>query len=334
MRFGKSYLTLALALLFVLSTLLVACGDTATPAATTTTAAAVATTAPAATTTTAASSGNKPKVVVGSKNFTEDILVAEMYAQALEAAGIPVDRKLDLGSVDIAQAAITKGDISIYPEYTGTALLNVLKGKATSNDPKVVYDAVVQGYQNQFKLTVLDACPMNDSNGIVVSKAVAQKYNLKTLSDLSKVADQLTFAAIADFVGPRSDTDGLGSLQKTYGGFKFKTINQVDIKIKYEALRQGQADAAVAFTTDGEIAGYGFVLMADDKNNFPPYQMIPVVRPDILAAYPNMKDIINKVSAVITTDKISALNWQVDGPTKRDTTDVAKEYLKAQGIIK
>jgi osmoprotectant transport system substrate-binding protein len=154
------------------------------------------------------------------------------------------------------------------------------------------------------------------------------------LSDLSKVADQLTFAAIADFVGPRSDTDGLGSLQKTYGGFKFKTINQVDIKIKYEALRQGQADAAVAFTTDGEIAGYGFVLMADDKNNFPPYQMIPVVRPDILAAYPNMKDIINKVSAVITTDKISALNWQVDGPTKRDTTDVAKEYLKAQGIIK
>ena len=193
---------------------------------------------------------------------------------------------------------------------------------------------MAKDYQSKFKLTALPQAPENNSNGIVVSKAVANKYNLKTLSDLSKVADQLRFVTFSDFVGPRSDIDGLGSLQKTYGGFKFKDQKLVDIKLKYEALRNNQADVAVAFTTDGEISGYGFVLMQDDKNNFPPYHMFPVVRPDVLAAYPNMKDIINNVSAKITTDQITALNWKVDGPTKTDPVDVAKQFLKDQGLVK
>jgi osmoprotectant transport system substrate-binding protein len=308
-----------------------------TAAATTAAATTAAATTAAATTasaTTAASNAPKGKIVVGSKNFTESKLTAEMYAQALENAGFTVERKFDLGTVDIAQAAIVKGDIGLYPEYTGTALLNVLKQTKDSNDPKAVYDKVATGYLSQFKLVVLNPAPMNDTNGIAVTKAIADKYNLKTLSDLSKVANQLRFAAIPDFIGPRSDTDGLGSLQKTYGGFVFKDTKSYEIGLRYQALLNNQADAVVAFSTDGEIAGYNLVLLEDDKQNFPPYQFAPVVRQDVLEANPTIKDILNAVSAKVTTAKISALNWKVDGPEKQEVQDVAKAFLKSEGLIK
>jgi osmoprotectant transport system substrate-binding protein len=309
-----------------------------TAAATTVAATSAAATTAAATTasatTAAASNAPKGKIVVGSKNFTESKLTAEMYAQALENAGFTVERKFDLGTVDIAQAAIVKGDIGLYPEYTGTALLNVLKQTKDTNDPKAVYDKVAAGYLSQFKLVVLNPAPMNDTNGIAVTKAVADKYNLKTLSDLSKVADQLRFAAIPDFIGPRSDTDGLGSLQKTYGGFKFKDVKSYEIGLRYQALLNNQADAVVAFSTDGEIAGYNLVLLEDDKQNFPPYQFAPVVRQDVLEANPTIKDVLNAVSAKVTTPKISALNWKVDGPEKQEVQDVAKDFLKSEGLTK
>jgi osmoprotectant transport system substrate-binding protein len=313
----------------------------ATTAATTTTAAstasgttAAATSAAATTAASGTSSAPAGTIVVGSKNFTESILTSEMYAQALEAAGFKVTRKFDLGTTDIAQAALVKGDIGLYPEYTGTALLNVLKETKDTNDPKAVYDKVAAGYLSKFNLVVLDPAPMNDTNGIAVTKAVADKYNLKTLSDLSKVADQLRFAAIPDFIGPRSDTDGLGSLQKTYGGFKFKETKSYEIGLRYQALLNNQADAVVAFSTDGEISGYGLVLLQDDKQNFPPYQFAPVVRQDVLTANPKVKDVLNAVSAKVTTDKISALNWQVDGPQKMEAQDVAKAFLQKEGILK
>lgn len=300
-----------------------------TAASTTTVAASTA----AGTTSAAAGNGTKPTVIVGSKNFTEDILVAQMYALILKNAGIPVQTKLDLGSVAIAQTAITKGDISIYPEYTGTALGVVLKQNTSNNDPQQVLQKVVDGYKSQFNLSVLAAAPMNDSNGVVVTKAVADKYNLKTLSDLSKVANQLRFVAIADFVGPRSNIDGIGSLQKTYGGFNFKSTQIVDIKVKYDALKNGQADAGVAFTTDPQIQAYNLVLMQDDKNNFPPYQMIPIVRPDILAAYPNVTDLINNLSSHITTTAMQKLNGDVD-VNHMDAATVAQQFLQQQGLLK
>jgi osmoprotectant transport system substrate-binding protein len=308
----------------------------ATTSAATTAAATTAAATTAAATTAASGTSSAPAgtIVVGSKNFTESILTSEMYAQALEAAGFKVVRKFDLGTVDIAQAALVKGDISLYPEYTGTALLNVLKEPKDSNDPKAVYDKVAADYLSKFNLVVLDPAPMNDTNGIAVTKAVADKYNLKTLSDLSKVADQLRFAAIPDFIGPRSDTDGLGSLQKTYGGFKFKDVKSYEIGLRYQALLNNQADAVVAFSTDGEISGYGLVLLQDDKQNFPPYQFAPVVRKDVLDANPKIKDVLNAVSAKVTTEKISALNWKVDGPDKEEAQDVAKAFLQSEGILK
>lgn len=324
---SKPIAGLSIALMFVLSVLLMACGDMTATSSTGVTSGAVMTgSTPAGTA--------KGKVVVASKDFTESIIVAEMYAAALENAGIAVERKMNLGATAIAQAAIVKGDISLYPEYTGTALGNVLKMTATSNDPKKVYDQVAQEYSKQFKLALLEPAPMNNTNGVAVTKEVADKYKLKNLSDLAPVAKELRFASNAEFIGDRSAVDGLKSLQKTYGGFDFKETKQVDIKLRYQALLDKNAEACVAFGTDGQIAGYGLVLMNDDKNNFPPYQVVPVIREDILAAYPNAKDILNKVSAKLTNQTVSDLNWQVDGPTKKEAVDVAKDYLKAQGMIK
>ncbi len=168
-------------------------------------------------------------------------------------------------------------------------LLNVLKLPKESNDPKVVYEKVAAEYPKQFKLAVLEPGKFNNTNAIVVAKAVAEKYKLKTLSDLAPVAKELKLAAVASFVGTRSETDGLRSLQKTYGGFDFKEVKTFDLALKYEALKSNQVEAAQAFTTDGEISGYGFVLLQDDKNNFPPYQVVPIIREEILAAYPNIK---------------------------------------------
>lgn len=308
----------------------------ATTAAATTAATTAAATSAAATTAAAGttSSAAKGKVVVASKNFPESIIVAEMYALALENAGFQVDRKMNLGTTAIAQAAILKGDISLYPEYTGTGAGAVLKLQSPSNNPKTLFDQVASEYEKQFKLTWLDAAPYNNSNGVAVSKAVADRYKLKTLSDLAPVAKDLVFASNPEFIGDRSNIDGLGSLQKTYGGYQFKDIKQVDINLRYKTVVDGNADACVAFGTDGEIAGYGLVWLEDDKNNFPPYQTAPVVRDDVLAANPGIKDALNKVSAKLTNDKISALNWQVSGPTKKEAADVAKDFLKSEGLIK
>jgi osmoprotectant transport system substrate-binding protein len=348
----RKHWALIAGLFLTLSMLLTACGAEATPtaatapaaAATDTPAAAAATntTAPAAaatdtpamagaTPTTAASSGNSAagkKVVVSSKNFTEEEIIGEMYALMLEQAGIPVERKLNLGTADIAQAALLKGDISLYPEYTGTGLTVILK-QPVMNDDQAVYDKVKQMYKDQFQLTWLDQSPMNDTQALATTHAVADKYGLKTLSDLSTKAKDLRLASIPEF---QDRPDGLPGLKKVYGGFDFKKIDIFDIGLKYKALLQGDADVAVAFSTDGAIAGNNLLVLQDDKKLWPPYHIAPVVRDDVLAANPKIKDVLNGLSPKITDDVISALNWEVDGK-KRDIPDVAKEFLTKEGLL-
>ncbi len=271
----------------------------------------------------------KAKVVIGSKNFTEELLVGEMYALMLEHAGIPVGRQLNLGETDIAQAALVKGDIGLYPEYTGTGLLVVLK-KDVMSDEKAVYDTVKKEYESQFKLTWLDEAPMNDTQALATTKAVADKYGLKTLSDVSAKAPQLRLATIPAF---QDRPDGIKGLQRVYGGFAFKSMDIFDIGLKYKALLDGKADVAVAFSTDGAIAGDGLQILQDDKGLWPPYHLAPVVRDDVLAANPKIADVLNSLAPKLTSDAVAALNWEVDGK-KRDYQDVAKEFLTQQGMLK
>jgi osmoprotectant transport system substrate-binding protein len=267
--------------------------------------------------------GRSRAIRVGSKNFTESIVVAEIYAAALEHAGIAVERRLDLGSTQIALAAMARGDIDLYPEYTGTALIDVLH-HAPISDPREIYQTVKDAFRKSYDLEWLVPSPMNDSQGIATTRALADRYRLQTLSDLAGRAPQLRLATIPEFL---SRSDGLPGLQRRYGGFAFKSVHTYDIALKYQALLTGAADVATAFTTDGTIASQHLVVLRDDKHLWPAYNVAPVVRHETLARDPRIAAILNAVSPSITDAKASQMNAAVEDG-KRDPADVAAEFLK------
>lgn len=261
---------------------------------------------------------------VGSKNFTEAFVIGEIYAQALERAGMTVERHLNLGSVQIAMSALQRRDIDLYPEYTGTGLIEVLH-EPPLRDAERMYQTVKRDYAKQFDLVWLDRSPMNDSQGLATTQTVSQKYGLKTLSQLSRLAGELRLAAIHEFLGR---PDALPGLQKFYGGFHFKDVKSYDIGLKYEALLHGDADIATAFTTDGQIGADNLVLLEDDKHFWPAYNVAPVVRAAALRQNPKIAAVLNGIAPFITDESARQMNNAVDHE-KRDPADVAAEFLKA-----
>jgi osmoprotectant transport system substrate-binding protein len=270
-------------------------------------------------------------VKVGSKDFTEEFILAEMYALLLEDAGFKVERKFNLGGTPIAHAALVKGDIDLYPEYTSTGLLTVLKEKPLA-DANAILEAVRKGYQEQFKLSWLEPAPFNDTQALATTKEVSDKNGIKTYSDLSAKAGELRLGGPAEFA---ERADGIKGLQQAYGGFQFKEFKQLGTgSLRYEALKNGQIDVVVAFGTDGQISGMGLVLLQDDKHFYPIYQAAPVVRTDVLDKNPKIAEALNKLAPLLTDDVMAGLNWQVDGPTKKEAAAVAKEFLQEKGLLK
>jgi len=315
-----------LPVLLAVTMLLAACAPAATPAAPT----AAPTTAMAATTAAVPVTGSAGTVTIGSKDFTEEFIVAEMYAQMLENAGFTVTRKLNLGGTPIAQAAIIKGDIDLYPEYTSTGLMTVLKQPAMQ-DPMQIFSTVKAGYEQQFKLTWLTPSPFNDTQALAMTQATADKFGIKTYSDLASKAPQLVLGGPAEFL---SREDGLPGLQKAYGGFVFKDTKQLGTgSLRYQALLGGQIDVVVAFGTDGQINGDKLALLKDDKSFYPIYNVAPVVRQDTLAKYPQIATVLNKLAPYLTDAVMSGLNWQVDGPAKMEPAAVAKAFLQQSGLL-
>lgn len=271
----------------------------------------------------------KPTVIVASKAFTEETLVGEMYSQLLEAGGYPVTRKLNLGETSVLQEALVKGDIHLYPEYTGTGLTVVLKLPASS-DAAQVFATVSKEYQEKFKLTWLDPAPMNNTQGLAVTKETSDQMGLKTLTDLSTKAPDLRLACAPAFV---EREDGLPGLKQAYGGFEFKEVKQVDFALFYPSLLNKEVEVTEAFGTDGEIEGHSLVLLEDDKHLFPVYQIAPLIRTDLVDANPDIKTILNPLAPKLTDATMRRLNWEVAGK-KREPVDVAKEFLKAEGLVK
>lgn len=271
----------------------------------------------------AAGCGGPGAVRVGSKNFTEALILGELYAQALQRAGVPVARRLDLGATPIAMNALRRGDIDCYPEYTGTALLNVL-GLPPISDARRAYETVARAYRERYGLVWLAPSPFDDSNALASTLATAARDRLRTLSDVARAAPRLTLGTVPEFL--RRD-DGLPGLRRLYGGFAFKRIVQLDNGIKYQALAHGDVDVVVAFTTDGEIAAQHLVVFDDDKHLFPAYQAAPVVRPEALRAFPRLAPALDALSPRLTTAAMRALNLEVDGPLQREPADVAHDFL-------
>jgi osmoprotectant transport system substrate-binding protein len=267
--------------------------------------------------------GKSNALRIGSKNFSESITVAEIYAAALEHAQIPIERHMNLGSTQIAMAAIQRGDIQLYPEYTGTALIDVLHLPPV-RDAKSIYETVKREFEKRYGLTILAPSPGSNSQGLAVTRAVAQKYGVRTLTECAKAAPELRLAAVPEFV---ARADALPGLQKFYGGFKFKGVRTFDIGLQYEALVRGAADVATAFTTDAQIAANNLVVLEDDRHFWPPYNIVPVVRIDTLETHKlALSETLDRVSARLTDTALRKLNAEVD-IKKRDPADVAAEFL-------
>lgn len=273
-------------------------------------------------------SGAGSTIRVGSKDFTEQFILGEMYALVLEEQGFEVDRKLNLGGTPVAQAALESGEIDVYPEYTGTGLLTVLKLPANS-DPQTVYNTVAEEYQQRFNLAWLEPAPMNNTQALAMTQEKSAELGIKTISDLAAKADQLTMIGPPEF---EVREDGLPGLKQGYGDFNLKDYKAVDPGLRYKALVDNEADVAVAFGTDGEIAAYNLVLLEDDQNLFPPYQVAPVVRQSLIDGHPVVKAALNTLAPKLTNETMQQLNYQVSGEQK-EPADVAREFLLQEGLI-
>jgi len=268
---------------------------------------------------------------VGSKNFTEQFIVAELYAAALEAAGFKVERKINLGATLVAHEALRTGAIDLYPEYTGTGLQAVMKAQgATEADPQKVYAMVKAHYEKEYGLTWLKPSGVNNGYALLVRPETAQAMNLKTLSDLAKVAGKLKLGAGPEFGDRR---DGIKGLKEVYG-IEFGEFRQfAALRLRYEALMQKQIDVANGFATDWQIAAEKFAALADDKGLFPPYFLAPVVRQDTVAGNAKAVEALERVGALIDNATMQELNRQVE-VDKKEPRQVAAAFLKAKGVIR
>lgn len=271
--------------------------------------------------------GASGAIRIASKNFGENIIVGEIYAAALERAGFAVERHMNLGSTQIAMAAMERGDIDLYPEYTGTGLIDVLHLQPI-RDAKLLYERVRMQYQERYGMTWLTPSPANDSQALCTTHAVAQKYGMRTLSDCAKAAPQLRLAAVPEFV---ARADALPGLQKFYGGFKFKDVKTYDIGLQYDALKRGDADVATAFTTDAQIAADDLALLDDDRHFWPAYNIAPVVRNAVLKAHPKIAGVLNALAPKLTTHDLTAMNYLYT-VRKEDAAKIAHSFVYGVGV--
>ena len=271
--------------------------------------------------------GDKKTIRVGSKDFTENLIIAEVYALALEDAGFKVERVPRIAG-PVIHTSIINNEIDLYPEYTGTGLLSILKLPMES-DPVVVYNTVKKEYNDRFNLTWLDYSSANDSQGLVIKTSKADELGIKTISDLQSKASEIRFASQGTF---DEREDGIAGLEKVYGKFDWKSHKVYDNSLKYQVLKSDEADVTPAYTTEGQLVNKDeFKVLTDDKQFWPPYNPAPVIKNDILEKNPEIAEILNSITKELTTETVVNLNSQVDVDGKEYEV-VAKEFY--QGIKK
>ncbi len=279
-------------------------------------------------------SGGGPSVSVGSKKFTEQILLGEMYAQAFEDEGYNVERKLNLGSEQVMDKSLQDGTIDVYPEYTGTAYVAILK-KPPESYPKTAketYEQVAEFYANRkdTPMQMLQPAPFENNYGIVMLTKEANQMGIDTLEDLAAKSDQLVFSSYSEF---QNRSDGYPNMQESYPKLDFKDIKIVnDLGIRYKALAEGEADVGIGFTTDGQLASPELKVIEDTKNIWPKYYPAPVVTQEFLDKNKDAKKILNEVSSSLDAQKMRELNGAVD-LEQEDYEDVAQQHLEEAGII-
>jgi len=271
---------------------------------------------------------HRDRIVVGCKNFTEQIVLGELIAQQIEnKTHLPVERRFYLGGTYIAHQGILAGRIDIYPEYTGTALTAVLKEPATSN-PKAVYDRVKSEYERRFHLTLGPAFGFNDTFAIEVRGDDARRLHLQTLSQSAQYTPQWRAGFGYEFM---ERPDGYKGLVAAYG-LRFAAPPRImDLGLLTRALKEHQVDLIAGNMTDGLIPALDLFVLADDKHYFPPYQAVPVIRQQMLAEHPEIGPALDLLGNKISDEEMRHLNYEVDGK-KRDVKEVVREFLRSNNL--
>ena len=268
------------------------------------------------------SSGPRP-IVVGSKNFTEQLVLGEILAQQLERRlGGKVARKLNLGGTLLAHQALVNGEIDVYPEYTGTALTAVLKLPVSSDASRVLAE-VRTAYEKNWRLLWLQPFGFNNSFAMVVSGEEARRGKLRTLSEAARYKTDWVMGVGYEFL---QRPDGFAGLVKSYGLRIQGQVKTMDLGLLYRALEQRQVDMIAASATDGMLSVLDVTVLQDDRHYFPPYEAAPVVRADSIAAHPGMREALNELAGKLTDQAMQKLNYQVDGK-HRPLADVARDFL-------
>ena len=265
---------------------------------------------------------------IATKPMTEGYILGQMLTELIEQ---DTDLKVNMttgvgGGTSNIHPAMVKGEFDLYPEYTGTSWEAVLKKEGSYDESK--FDELQKEYKEKYNLEYVNLYGFNNTYGLAVNKDIAEKYNLKTYSDLAKVSNNLIFGAEYDFF---EREDGYKELQKVYN-MNFKKQIDMDIGLKYQAMKDKKIDVMVIFTTDGQLAISDVVVLEDDKKMYPSYRAGTVVRSEILSEYPELKPVLEKLNNILDDKTMADLNYQVESEGKKPE-DVAREYLQEKGLL-
>ncbi|ALS28803.1 glycine/betaine ABC transporter substrate-binding protein [Paenibacillus sp. 32O-W] len=269
---------------------------------------------------------NQEKITVGSKNFTENIILAHMMAEIIEAkTSLKVERKVNLGGSNVAWKALQNNDIQLYPDYTGTIVANYYQEKTGTSQETL---DKTREFLKKDNLTFTEPFGFNNTYTLTVTQETAEKYNLKTFSDLAKVSKDLILGCEFEF---EDRPDGYLGLQETYN-MTFKDVVGMDHGIMYRSLADKKVDVIDAYSTDGQIKVYDLHILQDDKSFFPPYDAGPLVRNDVLEKYPEIESALNELGGIISESDMQILNAKVDADGLK-AQDVAHDFLVEKGLI-
>ncbi len=264
--------------------------------------------------------GNADRVTIGSKDFTESALLAEIVAQMLEARGVTVERRFELGG-NLPHEALVSGTMDLYPEYTGTSYTAILR-HAPLTDPRAVYNQVKQEYAEKFNVEVSAPVGFENTFAILVRGDEARRLNLKTISDAAPHTRSWRAGFGQDFM---SRQDGYPGFSKAYG-LNFAEVREMDLSLTYIALSSRQVDLIAGNSTEGRIATLDLFQLADDRHYFPPYEAVYLVRQDTLARVPALREVLTKLANSISTEEMRRLNYEVDG-NRRDPKEVIRQWI-------
>ncbi|GAA0739420.1 glycine betaine ABC transporter substrate-binding protein [Clostridium oceanicum] len=271
----------------------------------------------------------KDTIVIGSKNYNEQLVLGNMFALLIESnTNIKVEKKLNLGGTKVAFTALKSGELDIYPEYTGTGLISIMK-KTTISDPDKVYNLVKDYYNKTFDISWLKPLGFNNTYAMAVRQDTAKKYNLNTISQLAKISENLDLGCNMEFTGRK---DGLKGLESIYN-IKFKSVKAIDGGLRYASLNNRKIDVTNAFSTEGLLKAFNLKVLEDDKKLFPPYYAAPIIRNDTLKKHPELKELLNKLGNNISNEEMIEMNYKVD-KLNQTPENVAKEFLKSKNLIK